>query len=73
MHRPATEHDCFVSLHRFAQLTGRNRATLLIRVKDGRLVPDAWLEIGPGRRLPLFLASSAPPLRQTPTRSNPLL
>ncbi len=73
MHRPAIEHDCFVSLNRFAQLTGRNRATLLIRVKDGRLVPDAWLEIGPGRQLPLFLASSAPPLRQTPTRSHPLL
>jgi len=73
MHRPATEYDCFVSLNRFAQLTGRNRATLLILVNDGGLVPDAWLEIGSGRRLPLFLASSAPPLRQRPTRSHPLL
>lgn len=73
MNRPAIEHDCFVSLNRFAQLTGRNRATLLIRVKDGRVVPDAWLEIGPGRRLPLFLAASASSLCQTPTHSHPLL
>lgn len=68
-----SEADSFVSLHRFAQLTGRNRTTLLIRVKDGRLLPDAWLEVGPGRLLPLFLASSVVSLRKTPLSSHPLL
>jgi hypothetical protein len=73
MPQHSSEPDRFVSLHRFAQLTGRNRATLLIRVKDGRLLPDAWLEVGPGRLLPLFLASSAVSLRKTPRSSHPLL
>jgi hypothetical protein len=73
MNLHSSEADHYVSLHRFAQLTGRNRATLLIRVKDGRLRPDAWQEVGPGRLMPLFLASSAVSLPKTQHSSHPLL
>lgn len=69
----SAEPPAYLSLHRLAQITGRNRATVLIRVKDGRLLPDAWLEVAPGRRQPLFLASSA--IRPSPRlpSAHPLL
>lgn len=66
---------CYLSLNRLAQITGKSRVTLLLRVKDGRLIPDAALDIGSGRFLPLFLPEQAGPLRQPQPRSSahPLL
>jgi hypothetical protein len=66
---------CYLSLNRLAQITGKSRITLLLRVKDGKLMPDAALDIGGGRSLPLFLTAQAGPLRQPQPRStaHPLL
>lgn len=74
MHTPAHQ-PCYLSLNRLAQITGKSRITLLLRVKDGKLIPDAALDIGGGRSLPLFLPEQAGPLRQPQLRSSahPLL
>jgi hypothetical protein len=74
MHTPAHQ-PCYLSLNRLAQITGKSRITLLLRVKDGKLIPDAALNIGGGRSLPLFLTEQAGPLRQPQPRSraHPLL
>jgi hypothetical protein len=74
MNAPA-QHPCYLSLNRLAQITGKSRVTLLLRVKDGKLIPDAALDIGGGRSLPLFLTEQAEPLRQPQPRptTHPLL
>jgi hypothetical protein len=74
MHTPAHQ-PCYLSLNRLAQITGKSRVTLLLRVKDGKLIPDAALDIGGGRSLPLFLPEQAGPLSQPQPRStaHPLL
>ena len=36
-----TATPCYVSLNRLAQLSGRSRVTLLLRLKDSKLPPDA--------------------------------
>ena len=38
----------YISLNRLAQLTGRSRVTLLLRLKDGKLQADAAMDIGGG-------------------------
>jgi hypothetical protein len=50
---------CYISLNRLAQLTGHSRVTLLLRLKDGKLLADAAMDIGGGKLLPLFLADKA--------------
>jgi hypothetical protein len=73
--RTLAANPCYLSLNRLAQITGRSRVTLLLRVKDGLLIPDAVLDIGGGRCLPLFLSEQAGPLRQPTPQSatHPLL
>lgn len=63
MNTPASR-PCFLSLHRLAKLTGRSRVTLLLRLKDGLLHCDAELDVGAGRRLPLFLPERAEGLKR---------
>jgi len=74
MHTPAHQ-PWYLSLNRLAQITGKSRVTLLLRLKDGKLISDAALDIGGGRSLPLFLPEQAEPLRQPQPRStaHPLL
>jgi hypothetical protein len=74
MHTSAHQ-PCYLSLNRLAQITGKSRVTLLLRVKDGKLIPDAALDIGGGRSLPLFVPEQVGPLRQPESRStaHPLL
>jgi len=40
----------FVTLHRLGQLSGRSRATLLLRMRDGELVADGPVH-GSGRSI----------------------
>ena len=42
----------FISLNRLAHLCGRSRVTLLLRLKDGDLPPDALLDVGRGQDPP---------------------
>ena len=64
----------YISLNRLAQLTGRSRVTLLLRLKDGKLQADAAMDIGGGKLLPLFFADKAPPsLAAATTAEHPLL
>jgi len=67
----------FVTLHRLGQLSGRSRATLLLRMRDGELVADAVLDVG-GRPLPLFALARIDELKRLPLRHaaptlNPML
>ena len=57
----------YVSLHRLGQLSGRSRATLLLRMRDGELVADATLDVG-GRPMPLFAAGRIDELKNLPLR-----
>ena len=57
----------YVSLHRLCQLSGRSRATLLLRMRDGELVADAMLDVG-GRPMPLFAAGRIAELKNLPLR-----
>lgn len=59
-----TATPCYVSLNRLAQLSGRSRVTLLLRVKDGKLPPDALLDLGNGKSLPQFFPHRAAQLRR---------
>lgn len=62
---------CYVSLNHLARLTGRSRVTLLLRLKDGKLLPDAMLDLGNGRLLPLFRPEKAAQLRTVPATKSP--
>lgn len=62
----STDQPCYVSLNRFARLCGRSRVTLLLRLKDGLLPPDAMLDPGNGKLLPLFFAHRAAQLQRAP-------
>ncbi len=62
----STDTPCYVSLNRLAQLCGRSRITLLLRLKDGKLPPDAVLDPGNGKLLPLFFAERAVPFQRGP-------
>jgi hypothetical protein len=61
-----TDQPCYISLNRLARLCGRSRVTLLLRLKDGMLPPDAVLDPGNGKLLPLFLAQRALQLQRAP-------
>ena len=64
----------YISLNRLAQLTGHSRVTLLLRLKDGKLQPDAAMDIGGGKLLPLFFADRATPSQAAATTpDHPLL
>ena len=76
MTTPSTK-PTYVSLHRLGQLSGKARTTLLLRMRDGELVPDALLDLG-GKPQPLFAATRVAALKQMPSRKaapavNPLL
>jgi hypothetical protein len=64
-------HPCYISLHRMAKLTGRSRVTLLLRLKDGDLPPDALLDVGGGRTLPLFRADRVAQVERQPAARKP--
>lgn len=57
----------YVAPHRFWQPSGRSRATLLLRMRDGELVADAILDVG-GRKQPLFVSTRADELKRLPLR-----
>ncbi len=61
-----TTTPCYISLNRLACLSGRSRVTLLLRLKDGKLSPDAALDLGNGQVLPLFLPTRGEHLRASP-------
>jgi hypothetical protein len=64
----------YVSLNRLDQLTGHSRVTLLLRLKDGKLLADAAMDIGGGKLLPLFFADKAAPPQAAATKAaHPLL
>lgn len=76
MSTPSTK-PTYVSLHRLGQLSGRTRATLLLRMRDGELVADALLDLG-GRLQPIFAAARVEDLKRMPSRKaapavNPML
>ena len=65
---------CYVSLNHLARLSGRTRVTLLLRLKDGKLLPDAMLDLGNGKSLPLFRPEKAAQFRTaTAKTSHPLM
>lgn len=73
MHTTGTQ-PRYISLNRLAKLSGRSRVTLLLRVKDGKLLPDAMLDVGDGRSLPLFHPDKAAQFRTVATKtSHPLM
>ena len=72
-----TAKPTYVSLHRLGELSGRARNTLLLRMRDGELLPDALLDLG-GRLQPLFAAARVAELKRMPSRKaaprvNPML
>ena len=76
MMNPSTK-PIYVSLHRLGELSGRSRATLLLRMRDGELVADATLDVG-GRPMPLFATGRVDELKRLPLRHaaptlNPML
>ena len=76
MSHPSTQ-PTFVTLHRLGELSGKSRGTLLLRMRDGELLPDAHLDLG-GRLHPLFVATRASDLKRLPSRKaapvvNPML
>lgn len=56
----------YISLNRLARLTGKSRITLLLRLKDGNLPPDAMLDCGNGKPLPLYLPERAAQFKRAP-------
>ena len=67
----------YVSLHRLGQLSGKARGTLLLRMRDGELLPDALLDVG-GKAQPLFAAGRIADVKRLPSRKaapavNPML
>ena len=67
----------YVSLHRLGQFSGKARSTLLLRMRDGELVPVALLDLG-GKPLPLFVAQRVAEIKRLPSRKaaptlNPML
>jgi len=67
----------YISLHRLCALSGRSRVTLLLRMRDGELAPDATIDLG-DREIPIFAECRVPevrnmPLRKNPTMPNPML
>ena len=71
-----TEPRCiprFVSLNRLCQLSGKNRVTLLLRLRDHELEPDAYLDIGSGRPSELFSIDRVEEVRRLPLRRSPAL
>ena len=76
MSTPSTK-PTYVSLHRLGELSGKARNTLLLRMRDGELLPDALLDLG-GRLQPLFAAARVAELKRMPSRKaapavNPML
>ena len=76
MSTPSTQ-PIYVSLHRLGQLSGKARGTLLLRMRDGELLPDAQLDLG-GRLHPIFTAQRVAELKRLPSRKatpavNPML
>ena len=76
MSNPSTK-PTYVSLHRLGQLSGKARGTLLLRMRDGELVPDALLDLG-GKPQPLFVAQRVAEIKRLPSRKaaptlNPML
>jgi hypothetical protein len=76
MSNPSTK-PTYVSLHRLGELSGKARGTLLLRMRDGELVPDALLDLG-GRLHPLFVSQRVAELKRLPSRKsapviNPML
>jgi hypothetical protein len=76
MSNPSTK-PTYVSLHRLGQLSGKARGTLLLRMRDGELLPDALLDLG-GRLHPIFVAQRVAELKRLPSRKaapnlNPML
>ena len=57
----------YVSLHRLGQLSGKARGTLLLRMRDGELLPDALLDLG-GKMQPLFTAARVVEIKRLPSR-----
>ena len=71
-----TNTPCYISLNRLAKLTDKARITLLMRVKDSKLLPDATLDLGNGKSLPLFRPDKVTQLRpasSTKTSPHPLM
>jgi len=73
----ASTKPTYVSLHRLGELSGKARGTLLLRMRDGELVPDAMLDLG-GRLHPLFVSQRVAELKRLPSRKaapviNPML
>ena len=67
----------FVTLHRLGELSRKARGTLLLRMRDGELLPDAHLDLG-GRLHPLFVSARTDELKRLPSRKaapaiNPML
>lgn len=60
-------HTTYVSLHRLALLSGNARGTLLLRMRDGELMPDALLDLG-GKPQPLFVAQRVAEFKRMPSR-----
>ena len=57
----------YISLNRLCELSSRSRITLILRMRDGELAPDALLDLG-GKSQPLFLASRVSELKRLPLR-----
>jgi len=76
MSHPSTK-PTYVTLHRLGELSGKSRGTLLLRMRDGELLPDAHLDLG-GRLHPLFVSTRTSDLKRLPSRKaapavNPML
>ena len=76
MSTPSTK-PIYISLHRLGELSGKARGTLLLRMRDGELMPDALLDLG-GRPQPLFDVQRVAELKRMPSRKaapalNPML
>ena len=76
MSHPSTT-PTFVTLHRLGELSGKSRGTLLLRMRDGELLPEAQLDLGGGLH-PLFVSARTSELKRLPSRKaapavNPML
>jgi hypothetical protein len=72
MNAPASP-PSLISLSRLAKLSGRSRMTLLLRLKDRKLYPDALLDLGNGQSLPLFDPQKAALFQKKTSGRHPLL
>ena len=59
----------YVSLHRLCALSGRSRVTLLLRMRDGELHPDAVIDLG-DREMPIFDEARVSEVRRMQLRKN---